>query len=182
VNAQILILAILNFGEATGYEIKKMSTEGAYSYFVDISYGSIYPTLARLEKDGLVTVRAEQKSGKPDRKIYSITEQGRLEFIKSLCVLPSEDKFKSEFLLIAMMAEMGTRQSVTSAVDARIEFISAELEMIKEHLVDCDHPGTKWVGEYGKAIKQFDLDFLKKNRDSLIAIAGTGHGLGKAAE
>ena len=54
-NAKTLILAILNFQESTGYEIRKMSTEGAYSYFVDISYGSIYPTLAKLEADGFVT-------------------------------------------------------------------------------------------------------------------------------
>ncbi|MEO1142750.1 MAG: helix-turn-helix transcriptional regulator, partial [Pseudomonadota bacterium] len=53
-NTQSLILAILNFEDASGYEIKKESSEGAFSYFVDISYGSIYPTLAKLEADGLV--------------------------------------------------------------------------------------------------------------------------------
>ena len=53
-NTQSLILAILNFQDATGYEIKKQSTEGPFSYFVDVSYGSIYPTLSRLEKEGLV--------------------------------------------------------------------------------------------------------------------------------
>jgi len=53
-NTQSLILAVLNFGDATGYEIKKQSTEGAFSFFVDISYGTIYPTLAKLEAEELV--------------------------------------------------------------------------------------------------------------------------------
>lgn len=181
-NTRTLILAILNFEEATGYEIKKMSTEGAYTYFVDISYGSIYPTLSRLESEGMVTVRSEQKAGKPDRKVYSITDNGRLEFIRALAEPPAADKFKSEFLLIAINAEIGSIESVAHAIDARIEYIQGELDMISEHCLDCDHPGTEWIGNYGIAIKQFDLDYLKNNRDNLLALAGTAHGSSKAAE
>ena len=94
-NTQSLILAILNFEDASGYEIKKESSEGAFSYFVDISYGSIYPTLAKLEADGLVEGRSEAQSGKPDKKVYSITDKGREEFISTLSVAPQKDKFKS---------------------------------------------------------------------------------------
>jgi len=36
-NARTLCLAILNFGEATGYEIRKQSIEGDFGYFVDTS-------------------------------------------------------------------------------------------------------------------------------------------------
>lgn len=159
-----------------------MSTEGAYTYFVDISYGSIYPTLSKLEAEGLVTVRSEQKDGKPDRKVYSITEEGQLEFIKALAEPPAKDKFKSEFLLIAMAAELGSVESVTHAIDARMEHLRAELKMIEEHCVDCDHPGTEWVGNYGKAIKEFDLEYLSKNRASLLALASISQGTVKAAE
>ena len=69
-----LCLAILSFGDATGYEIRKESTEGRFSYFDDASFGSIYPALARLESEGLVTVREEPQAGKPARKVYSITD------------------------------------------------------------------------------------------------------------
>ena len=79
-NVRTLCLAILYFGDATGYEIRKLSTEGKYSYFVEASYGAIYPALAKLEKDGLVTCRIEAVEGKPSRKVYSITDAGRNEF------------------------------------------------------------------------------------------------------
>lgn len=181
-NARTLILAILNFEEATGYEIKKLSSEGAYSYFVDISYGSIYPTLSRLESEKLVTVRAEQMPGKPERKIYSITELGRIEFVRAMAEPPSMDKFKSEFLLTAMTAELNSVEGVATAIDQRIAFIQAEIEMIAEHCVDCEHLGTQWVGNYGKAMKEFDLEYLKKNRQALLELAGTAYPSADAAE
>ena len=99
-NTQTLILAILNAGDASGYEIKKFSSEGSFSHFVDISFGSIYPTLAKLEADGLVTGRSETQSGKPDKIVYSITDAGRAAFIGALSSPPQADKFKSEFLLV----------------------------------------------------------------------------------
>ena len=83
-NTQSLILAILNFQDATGYEIKKQSTEGPFSYFVDVSYGTIYPTLSRLEKEGLVTCRSQAQEGKPDKKVYTITPAGRQMFLDAL--------------------------------------------------------------------------------------------------
>ena len=83
-NVRTICLAILYDGEATGYEIRKLSVEGEYSYFVDASFGSIYPALARLEAESLVTSRVEQQDGRPAKKIYSITAAGRTAFIASL--------------------------------------------------------------------------------------------------
>lgn len=176
-NVRTLILAILSHEEATGYEIKKLSTEGVYSYFVDISYGSIYPTLSRLEVDGMVTVRAEQQDGKPDRKVYAITESGRAEFVQSLLVPPAPDKFKSEFLLVALTAEHGTTATITRAVDERIAYLENVLSVINDHLTnDCSnkpkHNAFAWVCQYGRSIKEFDLAYLKKNRNQLISSAG----------
>ena len=49
-NVRTICLAILYDAEATGYEIRKLSVEGEYSYFIDASYGAIYPALAKLEE------------------------------------------------------------------------------------------------------------------------------------
>ena len=54
-NVRTICLAILYDADSTGYEIRKLSTEGEYSYFIDASYGAIYPALAKLEADKLVT-------------------------------------------------------------------------------------------------------------------------------
>ena len=73
-NVRTLCLAVLQFGDATGYEIKKMVEDGMFNHFIEASYGSIYPALTRMSDDGLVTCRTEAQSGKPDKKIYSITD------------------------------------------------------------------------------------------------------------
>jgi len=181
-NAKTLILAILNFQEATGYEIRKMCTEGPYSYFVDISYGSIYPTLAKLEAESLVSSRIEQDVGKPERKVYSISEKGRMEFVGSLATPPALDKFKSEFLLVAMTAEYGNPTTIAKAIDMRIAYLEGQLEMIRTHTENCEHQGTCWVGGYGEHVMQCDLEYLKKNRGALMALAGTAHNVPAAAE
>ncbi len=67
-NVRTLCLSVLYQGEATGYDIRRQCSEGKFSYFVEASYGSIYPALAKLEEDGLVTSRLEQQDGKPARK------------------------------------------------------------------------------------------------------------------
>jgi len=181
-NTQTLILAILNFQDASGYEIKKQSSEGAFSYFVDISYGSIYPTLAKLEVEGLVIGRSETQSGKPDKKVFAITDKGRKEFINTLASPPAIDKFKSEFLLVAMCAGLTSPDVITKAIDKRIIEMEDLIKVITGLRSDCDHPATQWITSYGLHVKGADLEFLKNNRDSLIAMAGKQKNLDQAAE
>ena len=76
-NVRTVCLAILYDKEASGYEIRKLSVEGEYAYFIDASFGSIYPALAKLEAEGLVTSRVAQQDGRPAKKVYAITPAGR---------------------------------------------------------------------------------------------------------
>jgi DNA-binding PadR family transcriptional regulator len=170
-NIRTLILAILNAQDASGYEIKKMSSVGKFSYFVDISYGSIYPSLARLEHESLVTCRSEVQSGKPDRKVYTITGKGRAELIQSLAQPPHPDKFKSEFLLLTMHAELAGERAIERAIDDRIRWLESELDMLEQAAANCGHPATVWTISYGRAVMRNDLTYLRENRADLIRLA-----------
>jgi len=181
-NTQTLILAILNFEDASGYEIKKHSTEGSFSHFVDISYGSIYPTLSRLEKDGLVTCRSEAQSGKPDKKVYSITEAGRAEFLSTISQPHQPDKFKSEFLLVAMCAHETSPEVILRALDSHFNEVNGILNHIQELRTDCDHPATNWIASYGEHVMRAKMEFLEQNKESLIAMAGQVPSPQEAAE
>lgn len=181
-NTQSLILAILNFGDATGYEIKKQSTEGAFSFFVDISYGSIYPTLARLEDEKLVVGRSESQSGKPDKKIYSLTSKGRAAFVQSLGELPQKDKFKSEFLLLAMCADLCTPEIVECAINKQIGETKEIYDLVTGLREECDDEATQWVADFGMHVKKAALEYLTQNRKKLVAMAGNGLNLPDAAE
>ena len=97
-NIRTLCLGVLSFKEASGYELKKEIEDGMYSHFIDASFGSIYPALTQMNAEGLLTLRSEEQSGRPDKKVYAITDTGRAALAKSLAELPASNKFKSEFL------------------------------------------------------------------------------------
>ncbi len=168
-----LCLAILSFGDATGYEIRKESTEGRFSYFDDASFGSIYPALARLESEGLVTVREEPQAGKPGRKVYSITEAGRTEFIMSLCEPQAPDTFKSPFLLIALNAAQLPPEVIRRALERRKAQVREELRLLTDTEKDkeCLHRGSSWTRGYGIACMNFTLAYLEEHGESLVKIA-----------
>jgi PadR family transcriptional regulator AphA len=169
-NIRTLCLAILNFGKATGYEIKKMSSDSHYAYFVDASFGSIYPALSKLEVEGCLTSHEEREPGKPAKKVYSITDIGRSELVTHMSETPKKDIFKSEFLLVAMCAEMLDINTVRNAIDHRIKDLQDELDFI-EQSQKTEHEGTCWIADYGRCIKQHSLEYLINNREKLESLA-----------
>src|SRR5436853_6967168 len=114
-NVRTLCLGVLTVGEASGYEIKKEIEEGFFSHFIDASYGSIYPALIQLHVEGLLTVRAEEQTGKPDKKVYTITDAGRRALAKAITVIPARDKYKSEVLFQMLLQQLLTPGAVLAA-------------------------------------------------------------------
>lgn len=174
-NARTLCLAILNFGEATGYEIRKHSIEGDFSYFVDTSFGAIYPALSRLTEEGLVECRDEVNPGKPARKVYSITPAGRKAFVDALHTPVDPDVFKSQFLLVSMCSEYVDPVRMAQLIDERTAYLNAMIEMLIEAKGACEHPGSGWTIDYGIAVHEASRDYLVNNRHALVAMAGTAH-------
>lgn len=75
------VLGLLCLKPHTGYDIKKyMDTEGLFRY-ASVHFSQLYPTLKSLEKEGMVSYIQEQREGRPDVKIYSITPAGREYFL-----------------------------------------------------------------------------------------------------
>ena len=69
----ICLLAVMSEGPAYGYEMtKRLRARGLST----VGEGSIYPLLARLERDGLVETRRAASNGGPPRKYYSLSQTG----------------------------------------------------------------------------------------------------------
>jgi len=75
---ELIVLHLLSLGEAYGYEIvTKLSDSTGGS--LEVTDGTLYPVLYRLERAGYVDVRWETlKRGVP-RKYYRLTAAGRAE-------------------------------------------------------------------------------------------------------
>jgi PadR family transcriptional regulator, regulatory protein PadR len=75
-SAEVLILALIEDRPRHGYEIGKLIEErsgGELRFHV----ASLYPTLYRLEKQGLILGRWVEKEGQRRRRFYRLTADGR---------------------------------------------------------------------------------------------------------
>lgn len=70
------ILKVISIKETYGYEISLMLHEYGFS---DISEGTIYPLLLRLEKNGLIMAQYKESPVGPKRKYFSLTSEGEKE-------------------------------------------------------------------------------------------------------
>lgn len=77
----IEIEALLRAGPKHGYELKK---ELDRVFGRKTSFGSLYPLLRGLERDG--NIKGERETGKKDAEIivYALTSQGREKFKKEI--------------------------------------------------------------------------------------------------
>ena len=172
-NVRTLCLGILTFQEASGYEIKKMVEDDVFSHFIDASYDSIYPALTKMLSEGLVSVRAEEQAGKPDKKVYKISDAGREELARALAVDPARDKFKSEFLFQVMLSEFLPKSYIADIYEAQIQHLRDELERIEMNICvgPCQmpgHQGMDFVAGYGQACISAGLKYLEERKEEVL--------------
>lgn len=92
------ILGMLTAGPLSGYDLKKMS-EGKLAHFWHESYGNLYPRLAELEAERLVSSKRERRPGRPDATVYTLTPRGWEEFRQWMTVPAAPERVRSELLL-----------------------------------------------------------------------------------
>lgn len=172
-NVKELCLGALTYGDASGYDLKKFF-EQTFSHFCVAGFGSIYPALAELTAAGLVTCSDEPQQGKPDRRVYHLTDAGRAAFVKDLETAEPQHKVKSDFLLIMYFAHLLSPERLESVIDNRIEHLERQLGLIREAqsrtAAGCQAAaGAEFVHGFGTAVMTAALDYLKSRRGQLAA-------------
>jgi PadR family transcriptional regulator AphA len=171
-NVRTLCLSILYEGEATGYEIRRLCVEGECAYFVEASFGSIYPALAKLEAEHLVSSRTEQQAGKPAKKIYSITEAGRAAFAEELSAPLGDDVFRSPFLLFARFAHILPKELVEMRAQEFLQRMTDNHSKLEEVAAEAgSNPAETWVTNYGRAIMEVAVEHMRSHMHELITLA-----------
>jgi PadR family transcriptional regulator AphA len=107
---QYFVLGLLIRQPMSGYDIKRFLK--SLSWLIDVpSFGSLYPSLHALLKDGLVTMEVVAHQDRPPRKIYTIAEAGR-EALRVWLSQPSEPnaslkKFIMRLALAGQLSQVG---------------------------------------------------------------------------
>jgi DNA-binding PadR family transcriptional regulator len=80
---ELAILGLLKERSMHGYQLSKRLTD-TLGGFWRVSYGSLYPTLKRLERDGAVEQVFDQEAVGRRKNVYRITDKGEALFLELL--------------------------------------------------------------------------------------------------
>ena len=163
-DVRTLCLGILSRGDASGYEIKKLLA-GPYRHFYDASYGAIYPALARLAAAGHVRVRESAGEGRrARRKVYAITQAGRLALVRALSTPPRPDRVRSEFLVVMLHAHALPPREVAGVIDRRLAETRERIACLESLEATRLPPAERFVLGYGLAVYRATLAYVEANR------------------
>jgi PadR family transcriptional regulator, regulatory protein AphA len=176
------VLGMLGMGLETGYQMKK-HVEGNLGHFWTESYGQIYPILAQLLEEGLVTRRSVVADGKPRRDVYKLTAAGRRELLDWLRLPPEKQPPRSELLL---KLSFGARNHAPTMIDHLHRYRAAcdeDLAMLGEievalrdgREIHPDQPYWLMTLRYGQAIRAAERQWCERTIRELQAHGAEGH-------
>ncbi len=98
------LLALLAQGPAHGYELKQALEQRFGAVLPPLNAGQIYTTLSRLERDGLVDDDAVAQNGRPNKRVYRLTEAGQVELHTWVQDSTPQTRLKDDFFIKLVLA------------------------------------------------------------------------------
>ena len=166
------ILGILDYREMHGYQLKRVLEEGI-STFWPVKLAAIYPSLRKLEEEHLVAFRREATGeGRPDRKVYTITEAGRAELADWRRKPPEGlPQVKHPLLLKLLFASEDEFPEAIHWVDKLMEQNRAALDQLHADLANPKAFSTfvvQFMRESGVAHLEVQMEMLQELRARLV--------------
>lgn len=128
-----IILGFLMSGPKSGYKIRNITGRLMMAY--NLSLNQIYPALRKLEAADLVRKEVVIQTGKPNKHVYSITDKGRREFLRSLVSPPIPVDYQLDFLTRAFFFRFLTPEQTLEQFEKEIGSLEEQLEDL-EHMKD----------------------------------------------
>jgi PadR family transcriptional regulator, regulatory protein AphA len=173
-----VLLGLLTIEPMSGYDLG-LTIRGSVGHFWNESYGQIYPNLKKLANDGFVSCKTERQKGKPDRRIYSITEKGRKRLTNWLAVPPQPEIPRNEMLLKVFFGEQIPTQVLIGYVERMAKARRALLELLEQverEEIDKNqrYPGAPYwrmAAHYGQMEMRAHLRWANETLAELTKIA-----------
>lgn len=170
-DVKTVCLGMLTDGEASGYDLKK-NFESTFGHFFAAGYGSIYPALASLATQGLVDCECIPQEGKPDRKVYRITDAGRDYLLVALDNPNPGHKVRSEFLATICFSHLMSDEQIETLLANRLDEVDDYIEMFDDIQANCMQewpPGMQFVVGFGRAVTEAKRKYIEENRHMLVS-------------
>ncbi|MEL6936736.1 MAG: PadR family transcriptional regulator [Cyanobacteria bacterium J06607_17] len=121
------ILALLAQRSDSGYDISKRFDEGLSCYW-KATQQQVYRELSKMESQGWVNFEKVPQEGKPDKKIYSITELGWSELTRWYAEPTERTQIREDLLVKVMIGYKMPREMLLKELHHRQTLHQSQLE------------------------------------------------------
>jgi len=168
------LLGLLTIEPMSGYDLGQ-NVRASVGHIWSESYGQIYPNLKKLAAGGLVSSKTEKQKGKPDRRIYSITQKGRDQLMEWLGVPPQAEIPRNEMLLKLFFGSLVPATVLIAYVERMVvehralleKFTHIEREELAEHKHRPEAPFWRMSARYGQLEMEAHLRWAEETLAAL---------------
>ena len=162
------LLALLAKEPAHGYELKQALEQTFGAAYPRANIGQVYVTLGRLEKAGLIEGRDVAQDGKPDKRVYAITEAGRHEVAAWLTEPTEGPRVRDEFFLKLVLApETRLADRLTLINNQRRHYLNVMRGLNRMAAEERGNQVSQLLIEGAVLHLQADLDWLERCQEEL---------------
>ena len=125
------ILGLLTLAPMTGYDLKNRSFDTSIAHFWPADQAQIYRTLDKMAEQGWIESHVEFQEDRPNRKVYSITWDGRVELHRWLLLPQPLPPYREPFLIQLFFAEDLSNDEIIALLEAQRD---EHRERLKDYL------------------------------------------------
>lgn len=156
------ILGLLNYGDMTGYEIKEVF-QCSLNYFWTAQTSQIYRELQTLEKHKWAKSTRIEQVGKPDKKVFHITEEGKEELLRWMAYDESGLVMRAPLLMkVFFLGERSVEENLQFFIGFR-QAIADYLESMQSANESIDIFATMIPDRQKTIYWEMTLDFGKRS-------------------
>jgi PadR family transcriptional regulator AphA len=157
------LLTLLARKTLSGYDLVR-SMKRPIGFFWYAHHSQIYPELARLQNEGLVTFEVVEQSDRPDKKIYTITDAGRAalrRWAAAPMAMPGE---RSELMLKAYSVWLAEPEQAIKLFRTHEEYHAAQLAHYEQIMSELEEKygdiavDTPQFGDYATLRRGIDYE------------------------
>lgn len=122
------LLSLIAVTPCTGYDLTQR-----IQLFWNANHSQIYPLLAQLEEKGYTRFEHVPQNDKPDKKIYTITEEGK-EVVRQWIAEPTDEPVvRDEFALKVFSLWLVDRPAVMSLLEEKVAILEKKIAGLVKH-------------------------------------------------
>jgi DNA-binding PadR family transcriptional regulator len=173
------ILAFIEYQPMSGYDLKKFF-DVSVAHFWSTTQSHIYKSLEGLEKKGWAEVHTIQQDGKPNRKEYQITDDGRAELRRWMTTPLPMEPVREATLIQVFFSHFSTNEEIAGLFKIRMNEIRSQIHTLKTVAQVAIEENAQRVGierarllwqitlDYGIAYYEFELAWHERTLETIL--------------